>query len=115
MLAALPLVRNKRLRRSRHVAQAFACVAGRAAIAETAPGFEAVSWIGMVAPAGLPGPVMDKLWGAVHAAMRDKAVDDNLVSGGSEIVASRPEEFGKVMERDYAKYGKLSDLFKTAK
>ena len=33
------------------------------------PGYEAVSWIGMVAPAGLPGPVMDKLWGAVHAAM----------------------------------------------
>ena len=79
------------------------------------PGYEAVSWIGMVAPAGMPGPVMDKLWGAVHAAMQDKAVDDNLVSGGSEIVASKPEEFRKVMERDYAKYGKLSDLFKTVK
>ena len=38
------------------------------------PGYEAVSWIGMVAPAGMPGPVMDKLWGAVHAAMQDKAV-----------------------------------------
>ena len=69
------------------------------------PGYEAVSWIGMVAPSGLSG----------HAAMRDKAVDDNLVSGGSEIVASKPEEFRKVMERDYAKYGKLSDLFKTVK
>ena len=79
------------------------------------PGYEAVSWIGMVAPSGLPGPVMDKLWGAVHTAMQDKAVDDNLVSGGSEIVASKPEEFRKVMERDYAKYGKLSDLFKTVK
>ena len=28
------------------------------------PGFEAVSWIGMVAPAGTPGPVVDKLWKA---------------------------------------------------
>ena len=53
--------------------------------------------------------------GAVHTAMQDKAVGDNLVSGGSEIVASKPEEFRKVMERDYAKYGKLSDLFKTVK
>jgi tripartite-type tricarboxylate transporter receptor subunit TctC len=79
------------------------------------PGYEAVSWIGMVAPAGLPMPVMDKLWSAVHASMQDKAVTDNLVSGGSEIVASRPEEFRSVMERDYAKYGKLSDLFKTVK
>ncbi len=79
------------------------------------PGYEAVSWIGMVAPAGLPGPVMDKLWGAVHSSMQDKAVVDNLVGGGSEIVASKPQEFRAVIERDYAKYGKLSDLFKTVK
>jgi len=79
------------------------------------PGYEAVSWIGMVVPAGTPGPVMDKLWSTVHAAMREKAVVDNLVSSGSEIVASKPEEFRRVMESDDAKYGKLSDLFKTAK
>ena len=79
------------------------------------PGYEAVSWIGMVAPAGLPTPVMDKLSGAVHAAMMEKAVTDNLVGGGSEVVASKPDEFRQVMERDFVKYGKLSDLFKTAK
>ena len=77
-------------------------------------GYEAVSWIGMVAPAGTPGPVMNKLWSATHAAMQEKAVQDNLINGGSEIVASKPEEFRSVMERDYVKYGKLSDLFKTA-
>jgi tripartite-type tricarboxylate transporter receptor subunit TctC len=78
------------------------------------PGYEAVSWIGMVAPAGTPGPVMNKLWSATHAAMQEKAVQDNLINGGSENVASKPEEFRSVMERDYAKYGKLSDLFKAA-
>src|SRR6185295_14743591 len=57
------------------------------------PGYEAVSWIGMVAPARLPAPVMDKLSGAVRAAMAEKPVTDNLVSGGSEIVASQPDEF----------------------
>ena len=77
------------------------------------PGYEAVSWIGMAAPARLPAPVMDKLWGAVHAAMLEKPVTDNLVGGGSEVVASKPDEFRQAMERDYAKYGKLSDLFKT--
>ena len=79
------------------------------------PGYEAVSWIGMVAPARLPAPVMGKLWTGVNAAMQEKTVIDNLVSSGSEIVASRPEEFRAVIERDYAKYGKLSDLFTTAK
>ena len=78
------------------------------------PGYEAVSWIGMVAPSGTPGPVMSKLWSTTHAAMQEKAVVDNLVSGGSEIVVSKPEEFRRVMERDYAKYGKPSDLFKAA-
>jgi tripartite-type tricarboxylate transporter receptor subunit TctC len=77
------------------------------------PGYEAVSWIGMAAPAGLPAPVMDKLSGAVRAAMAEKAVTDNLASSGSEVVASPPGEFRQVMERDLAKYGKLADLFKT--
>jgi tripartite-type tricarboxylate transporter receptor subunit TctC len=79
------------------------------------PGYEAVSWIGMVAPSGLPAPVMDKLLGALRAAMAEKAVTDNLVSSGSEVVASPPDEFRQVLERDFVKYGKLSDLFKTVK
>src|SRR5262252_1954978 len=41
------------------------------------PGYEAVSWIGMVAPVGVPAPIKDKLWGAVHSAMLEKAVTDN--------------------------------------
>ena len=79
------------------------------------PGYEATSWIGMVAPAGTPQPVLDRLWGVVNSAMHEKAVTDNLVSGGSDIVASKPAEFGAVIEADYARYGKLSDLFKAAK
>ena len=79
------------------------------------PGYEALSWIGMVAPAGLPAPVMDKLWTAVNTAMQEKAVHDNLVSSGSEVVASGPEEFRAIIERDHARYGGLSDLFNRAK
>jgi tripartite-type tricarboxylate transporter receptor subunit TctC len=79
------------------------------------PGYEAVSWIGMVAPAGLPTPVMDRLVRAVRAAIAEKAVTDNLLSGGSEVVASSPDEFRQVIERDFVKYGKLADLFKTVR
>jgi tripartite-type tricarboxylate transporter receptor subunit TctC len=79
------------------------------------PGYEAMSWIGMVAPAGTSSPAIDKLWDAVAAAMQEAAVRDILVSGGSEVVVSKPEEFRQVIESDYAKYGKLSDLFQSAK
>lgn len=79
------------------------------------PGYEAASWIGTAAPAGTPQPVLDKLWDAVNAAMQEKPVRDNLVSGGSEIVVSKPAEFRQQIESDYAKYGKMSDLFRTAR
>jgi hypothetical protein len=42
-------------------------------------------------------------------------VRDILLRDGSEIVASKPEEFRLVIENDYAKYGKLADLLKSAK
>src|SRR5262245_43587302 len=76
------------------------------------PGYEATSWIGMVAPAGTPQAALDRLLAAVKSAMQEKAVVDNLTSAGSEIVVSTPEEFRQVIESDYVKYGKLSDLFK---
>jgi tripartite-type tricarboxylate transporter receptor subunit TctC len=79
------------------------------------PGYEATSWIGMVAPAGTPQAALDRLLAAVRSAMQEKAVTDNLLSGGSDIVVSTPEEFRRVIESDHAKYGKLSDLFKTAR
>jgi hypothetical protein len=40
-------------------------------------------------------------------------VTDNLLSSGSEVVASSSDEFRQVIERDFVKYGKLADLFKT--
>ena len=77
------------------------------------PGFEAVSWIGMVAPTGTPGLVIDNLWDGVNTAMHLPAVQDILTKAGSEVVVSKPAEFRQVIKSDYAKYGKLSDLFKS--
>ncbi len=79
------------------------------------PGYEAVSWVGMVAPANTPAATIDKLWNGVDAAMREPAVRDVIVGGGSEIVCSRPDQFRKVIESDYEKYGKLADIFQTTK
>jgi tripartite-type tricarboxylate transporter receptor subunit TctC len=76
------------------------------------PGYEASSWIGMVAPAGTPQPVIDRLWDAVNGAMHEKNVVDTVTGGGSDIVVSKPAEFHAVMVADDAKYAKLEDLFK---
>ncbi|MEW6453147.1 MAG: tripartite tricarboxylate transporter substrate binding protein [Pseudomonadota bacterium] len=79
------------------------------------PGYEAASWVGMVAPAGTPPPVVGKIWDAVNGAMQEKAVRDNLLSGGSEIVVSKPEEFRAQIEADYVKFGKMADVFRSVK
>jgi hypothetical protein len=38
-----------------------------------------------------------------------------IVGGGSEIVCSKPDEFRQVIASDYARYGKLADIFQTSK
>jgi tripartite-type tricarboxylate transporter receptor subunit TctC len=79
------------------------------------PGYEAASWIGMLAPAATPQPVVDQLWNAVSAAMQLAAVRDPLVNTGSEVVVSTPVEFARVIESDFAKYGRLADIFRSTK
>jgi tripartite-type tricarboxylate transporter receptor subunit TctC len=79
------------------------------------PGYEAVSWIGLLAPAATPQPTLDTIWDAVDAAMQVPAVRDNLTGTGSDIVVTKPQAFRQAIEHDHAKYGRLVDLFRTAK
>jgi tripartite-type tricarboxylate transporter receptor subunit TctC len=79
------------------------------------PGYEAASWIGLLAPAATPRPYLDKLWTALDGAMAVPAVKDILLRDGSDIITSRPEVFRQVIDSDYAKYGKLRDLLKAAR
>ncbi len=75
------------------------------------PGFEAVSWVGMVAPAGTPDPIVQALQQASNRALHLPEVVAVLDKSGTEIVASKPDEFARVMRDDFVKYEKLSDLF----
>jgi tripartite-type tricarboxylate transporter receptor subunit TctC len=78
------------------------------------PGYEAASWIGLLAPAATPPPLIDRLWVALARAMATPAVKDVLLRDGSDIVMSKPDVFRAAMEGDHAKYGKLRDLLKGA-
>ncbi len=78
-----------------------------APIAETVPGFDAQSWTGMVAPAGTPQVVLDKLSDAVTRALRTPEVRTRLVEQGLEVVASTPAEFGTWVARESTRWGKI--------
>jgi len=77
------------------------------------PGYEATSWIGLLAPATTP--VVDVLYDALDKAMQEPSVRDVLIRDGSDIVVSRPAEFREVIEQDHAKYGRLKDLLTSAR
>lgn len=67
-------------------------------VAETiAPGFEQVTWMGLLAPAGTPDAVRDALHGATRAALEDAVVRDRLVGLGFGVVAAPAPRFAAVL------------------
>jgi len=76
-------------------------------IADTLPGFDAQSWTGMVAPAGTPRAIIDKLHSAVTKALAAPDVRDKLSGQGVEVVASTPEAFADLIARDGVRWGAI--------
>ncbi len=72
------------------------------AIAETVPGFAVTGWLGLVAPAGTPAPIIAKIQTTVSSLTADSAVRDKLSAEGAETRRSTPKEFAAflVTERD---------------
>jgi tripartite-type tricarboxylate transporter receptor subunit TctC len=78
------------------------------AIAETLPGFEATSWVGVVGPAGVPAPILNKLAAAFHAAMADPEVVTRLKALGATPETDTPAEFQQFILADRSKWIKLA-------
>jgi tripartite-type tricarboxylate transporter receptor subunit TctC len=77
------------------------------AIAEFVPGYAAAGWYGMCAPAGTPDDIIDKLNGAISAAVTDPALKAKLLGQGVETVAMPVKEFKKYVTDEIAKYAKV--------
>src|SRR4051812_12017133 len=76
-------------------------------IAESLPGYDAATWGGILAPAGTPKDVVLKLNGAINAAMKQEDVRSRLTGAGIEIQGGTPEQFGKVIQAEVDKWGKI--------
>jgi len=77
------------------------------AVAEVLPGFEVLGWFGMMAPAGLPAPILKRLHTEIVNVLNEPAVHDRIVSDGSEPVGNTPEAFRKFLLADMAKWAKI--------
>lgn len=71
------------------------------------PGFEAVTWLGIFAPAGTPGPVVDKLSGELRRTLESREMKDTIAKLGAEAVASTPQELERLVQEETPKWGSV--------
>jgi tripartite-type tricarboxylate transporter receptor subunit TctC len=77
------------------------------AVAEALPGFEVVGWYGVLGPANLPKPILDKLHGELTKILNQPDVHDRIVKDGSEPVGSSPQAFKAFLDADLDKWAKV--------
>src|SRR5919197_1759843 len=71
------------------------------------PGYEATIWLGLMAPAATPKPILERLSTEVRKVINAPEVKENWAKQGAVPIAMTPEEFGKFLRADIAKWGKL--------
>jgi tripartite-type tricarboxylate transporter receptor subunit TctC len=104
--AVLGQIRNGELKAiAVGTARSSAILPGLATIAEAVPGYEASSWLGILAPAATPRPIVERLNAAINKGLDDPTIRKRLADLGVERVGGTPEEFraylrAKVEETD---------------
>jgi tripartite-type tricarboxylate transporter receptor subunit TctC len=74
-------------------------------MAETIPGFELVTWHGvMIAPA-TPPAIVERVNRELNAVLQRPEVRERFTSSGLQITGGTSQEFGAILRRDYDKYG----------
>ena len=70
-------------------------------------GYESIAWYGLVGPAGLPAPVLDKLSAEVIKGTRSKEMQEALIKQGADPVGNGPKEFTAFLKSETAKYARV--------
>jgi tripartite-type tricarboxylate transporter receptor subunit TctC len=76
-------------------------------IADFYPGFETTSWVGLIAPAGTPRPIVDRLNGTLVRILAAPGMKERFDVQSAEIVAGTPEQFGELIRSESVKWGKV--------
>lgn len=74
------------------------------AVAETIPGFEVALRYGLLAPAGTPKPIIEKLNKALNAALASDEVKKRLATEGAEALPGTPAEYAADIDKEETKW-----------
>ena len=70
-------------------------------------GFDAVTWFGILAPAGTPAPIVAQLNKAINEALKQPDVAEKLRSEGGDVLGGTPEAFDKLLRAEVPRWGKI--------
>ena len=71
------------------------------------PGAQVAVWWGFIGPAGMPKPVVDKLNGALQAALADPTIQARLAELGAVLAPGTPDDLGKFIQAETVKWTKV--------
>jgi len=72
------------------------------------PGYEAMQWYGLLAPAGTPQPIVARLNAEAARALKGDEMKQRLAVDGAEPQGSTPEEFGVLIAAELEKWGRVT-------
>ena len=109
IVSSLPLVEAGKLRGLAVTsAKRFPSAKAYPTVAESGlPGYEAVAWYGVFAPAGTPREIVQQLNADIMKIVNSPEVRELFLKQGAESYATTPEEFAKVVQRDVAKWANV--------
>ena len=71
------------------------------------PGYEASAWLGLSTPKNTPPEIIDKLNREINQALADPGMQAKLADLGGVLIPGTPEDFGKVIAEETAKWAKV--------
>jgi len=72
------------------------------------PGFEMLSWFGLLAPAGTPRAIITRLNAETARALNTPDLKSAIAAGGSELMSGTPEQFADYIRTEIARIGRIA-------
>ena len=76
-------------------------------VADTYPGFDVTTWMGLFAPTGTPKEAINTVHNDLARVLRLPEVSRHFREQGADVIAGPPEQLSEYVRRDYARYAKL--------
>ena len=103
----IPHIKSGKLRALAMAGRENSLLPGVPTLASGVPGFDLDNWTGILAPAGTPMPVVQRLNAEFVKVLRSPETAERLVPQGIDIIGSTPEYFSEALKSYLAKSGKL--------